>query len=696
MIFNRVQINEMLSILKRYELIFIAGQLGVNFLTDIEKEILKASGIDLKTYKNSNGIIEHAFLFGILADAIGDDRAKKMNYNSFKKFLASGNFIPLTDEEEFALQQVKNRAYTDITNLGNRMRGAFSNSVIRNNQQQSLMVQKVIRDKTIEAVELRSGARTLASELANVSKDWEVDWLRIAYYLTHEAFNIGRSQNILKNHGADAEVYFDVFPEACHTCKELFLEDPEDPDSKPIVYKLSDLIANGNNIGRKAEDRLPTISPIHPYCRCIINYKEANLGWDEELRAFTKVTKKQSINPKLKNVKLDISVKKAEENNLPTFFSTKEDNIKAMKNNIDSFEKAHYDGELHPTKPWIWVSSANNGKGDWRMNKNTKNKPNDTTINDLGDTALRKLKSVGKDISVTDFINEIFFEGDFELNSIINFCKKYFKVDKDFIMKYTKFGGFENKRKNFIDDMLKKLEPFINEIIDLQNKRQLKELGYEMDERDKEYSKLYLTFDLIKSIESYSKPTDELIELESSYSRKGNLEIRGKVKRDDKEYNYSTEVIIAGGYNIQKIHYRYLTHTNLPKTNNQEKTKDLQQKIKKLTKIQKLNADILFYEEKIKKLEKELEENKVKTPDQIMDELRNSAWYLKWLPWDELVRRGVSDNFAVSEEEYAKKIADYESEQLERWYFQNIKRKGNDIKEYQQSIQKVKDRIEKL
>lgn len=638
MIFNRVQINEMLSILKRYELIFIAGQLGVNFLTDIEKEILKASGIDLKTYKNSNGIIEHAFLFGILADAIGDDRAKKMNYNSFKKFLASGNFIPLTDEEEFALQQVKNRAYTDITNLGNRMRGAFSNSVIRNNQQQSLMVQKVIRDKTIEAVELRSGARTLASELANVSKDWEVDWLRIAYYLTHEAFNIGRSQNILKNHGADAEVYFDVFPEACHTCKELFLEDPEDPDSKPIIYKLSDLIANGNNIGRKAEDRLPTISPIHPYCRCIINYKEANLGWDEELRAFTKVTKKQSINPKLKNVKLDISVKKAEENNLPTFFSTKEDNIKAMKNNIDSLEKAHNDGDLHPTRPWIWVSSANKGKGDWRMNKDKNTKKTDVTI----------------------------------------------------------FSRSENKRENFINEVLKKLKPFIDEIIDLQNKRQLKELGYEMDERDKEYSKLYLTFDLIKSIESYSKPTDKLIELESSYSRKGNLEIRGKVKRDDKEYNYSTEVIIAGGYNIQKIHYRYLTHTNLPKTNNQEKTKDLQQKIKKLTKIQKLNTDISFYEEKIKKLEKELEENKVKTPDQIMDELRNSAWYLKWLPWDELVRRGVSDNFAVSEEEYAKKIADYESEQLERWYFLNIKRKGNDIKEYQQSIQKVKDRIEKL
>ena len=50
--------------------------------------MLLAAGIDLDSYKNKKGVIEHAFLFGILAEAIGDARAKKMNYNSFKKFTA--------------------------------------------------------------------------------------------------------------------------------------------------------------------------------------------------------------------------------------------------------------------------------------------------------------------------------------------------------------------------------------------------------------------------------------------------------------------------------------------------------------------------------------------------------------------------------------------------------------------------------
>lgn len=310
MIFTMAQINDMLSILEKHKLIFIATQLGVEYLSPMDKAILLAAGIDVDQFKNSDGIIEHAFLFGILAEAIGDKRAKSMNYRQFKKFLKSKNFIPLTDEEELALQNVKQRAYTDITNLANRMAGAFRNVVIKNNEEQLLLARKIVRDKTIKAVELRQGATKLASELGHAADNWSTDWLRVAYYLLHEAYNSGRAQSILKNGGEDAEVYFDVFPGACKKCKELYLKNPDDPDSLPIIFKLKDLIANGNNIGRKQEDWLPTIGPIHPYCRCIINSKPKGFEWDAELRAFTKPVKKISNNPRLRNVKLNIKISK--------------------------------------------------------------------------------------------------------------------------------------------------------------------------------------------------------------------------------------------------------------------------------------------------------------------------------------------------------------------------------------------------
>lgn len=310
MIFTQPQILDMLDIMKRYELIFIAQQLGLQFLSQNDVAILLSAGIDVNQFKNNRGVIEDAFLFGLLAQAIGDDRAKKMNYKQFKKFVSSKNFVPLNEEEEYALQQVKSRAYTDITNLGARMRTSLSNSVLRNNQQQALVVQQIIKKKTIDAIKMRKGARGLAADLAETSKDWEVDWLRISYYLTHEAYNTGRAQSILREYGQDAEVWFDVYEGACDSCKKLYLTDPDDEDSEPIVFKLKDIIANGNNIGRKKANWLPTISPVHPYCRCSVNYKRPGYTWDANLHSFNKPTKIKPTNKKLQNIDSLIKITK--------------------------------------------------------------------------------------------------------------------------------------------------------------------------------------------------------------------------------------------------------------------------------------------------------------------------------------------------------------------------------------------------
>ena len=88
------------------------------------------------------------------------------------------------------------------------------------------------------------------------------------------------------------------------------MTDPEDPTSEPIVYKLDDIIANGNNIGRKAADYLPTIPPVHPYCRCTINHKRKGYLWDASLRSFSVAPKYIAKNKKLQGVKLNIKVTK--------------------------------------------------------------------------------------------------------------------------------------------------------------------------------------------------------------------------------------------------------------------------------------------------------------------------------------------------------------------------------------------------
>lgn len=348
MIFTFSQIQDILAILKRHQLSFIAEQLGLNYLSQTDKDILSAWGIDLNKFTD-DGVLKHAFIFGLLADALGDERAKNLSYSDLKKFIASGNFVPLTEDEELALEFIKSRAYTDLNSIGNRIAVSTSNTIISVNAQQLNNLKAKVKNKAENAIKYRKTARQLASDLGHATKDWERDWLRISYYLLHEAYNTGRAKAIFRDYGDEAEVYFDVYPQACKHCKELYLIDPDDENSQPKVFKLKDIIANGNNIGRKVDDWKPTVGPIHPFCRCTINQKRADYEWDAETHSFSKLKKYIPKNKKLQGVKLNINISKS-----------KQDEI-SKKSFIEELKQAKRETDVNPTEQKIKAGNYKKG-----------------------------------------------------------------------------------------------------------------------------------------------------------------------------------------------------------------------------------------------------------------------------------------------------------------------------------------------
>jgi len=59
----------------------------------------------------------------------------------------------------------------------------------------------------------------------------------------------------------------------------------------------------------------------------------------------------------------------------------------------DLFEKAHSNGEMHPNGKWIWNSSANGGKGDWRVKKTS-----NTSKTEKKEIGYSKEKFLSKDL----------------------------------------------------------------------------------------------------------------------------------------------------------------------------------------------------------------------------------------------------------------------------------------------------------
>jgi GNAT superfamily N-acetyltransferase len=162
-----------------------------------------------------------------------------------------------------------------------------------------------------------------------------------------------------------------------------------------------------------------------------------------------------------------------------------------------------------------------------------------------------------------------------------------------------------------IDKLLKDLQPKINELIEKQKELVIKESTKifgeprPMTELDVQFYEAGLIFKMVQSFNKYLKNTDELYDV--SIDKRGDLfEVNGKVKRDGRTYKFSTELISAGGYNIQEYHYRYIIKTDLPSSNENSAVENIKAKMGVLKKIRTIDEDIERYSKYISNDEKEL------------------------------------------------------------------------------------------
>lgn len=252
------------------------------------------------------------------------------------------------------------------------------------------------------------------------------------------------------------------------------------------------------------------------------------------------------------------------------------------------------------------------------------------------------------------------------------------------------------------DSILKVLEPLIEKII-----KRVEETfpdenhGREMTEYDKEMVRLTLIYDMLRSIEIYTKPTDKLLEINARLSAKSSLEVRALIERDGVKYPFVTEAIYAGGYNIQVLHFRYLTKTTIPKTGNQLQAAQVKAKIQKLSKAEKWNIAIRGYMSMIKKAKDDIAFGSKFNDDQIKDWLmhnklngidysRHLTTTWETLPLDSHAKQNnTKETFDIENGKYIKSI-------LDNFKQRYITRQISNIKDYELEIKKLQSKINSL
>lgn len=287
---NPNQINTLLEIIDKNQALVLGREFGLEYLSDYDKMILETHNIDIQQiYSEARDTVFTSFHFGMLSQALQDlGVANKLKYKELYEYISKGKYIPLTFEEKASIRAVKNASLGSLRSIGTKI---FSdiNQILENTSRRAQ--EKFLKKEIARGVENKETVREIANEIAHKTGDWSRDFDRIVQYASQLAYEKGKAAAIERQHGDDSEifVYKQVYPGACKHCVKLYLTNGI--GSEPKVFKLSELKANGSNIGRKVADWLPTLDPIHPYCRCPLVYLSTTVkpAWDKDKKAFEEV-----------------------------------------------------------------------------------------------------------------------------------------------------------------------------------------------------------------------------------------------------------------------------------------------------------------------------------------------------------------------------------------------------------------------
>lgn len=276
--------QELLRIIDKNQLAVIGSELGSEFLTDYDRQLLNSYGVDPDTlYSPELSSLNTSFHFGMLSEALGSFEASKITYGEIRQYVKEGRYLPVSERQRAALASIKMSTFSSLRSMGGNI---FSD------------VNNILTDKTLAgqqeflAKELREGidkAKTvtqIAHSIAEKTGDWGRNFDRIIETESQNAFEQGKAAAIQRrNEGKDPLVYKQPQESACKHCIRLYLT--EGMGSEPFIFRLSELADNGTNVGKKVDEWKAVIGTVHPHCRCPLIEKPEGYLWNPETRSFS-------------------------------------------------------------------------------------------------------------------------------------------------------------------------------------------------------------------------------------------------------------------------------------------------------------------------------------------------------------------------------------------------------------------------
>lgn len=211
-----------------------------------------------------------AWTYGYLLEVLGSDDVIGM---PMEDLLERARELRLSEPERLALQHIQEKAGTNITVLGERLKADVQRDINEINQRfATTQAVQVVRDVAAEASRRRLTRGETVTRMRQATGDKTRDWHRVVHSELQDARGYGQAAAIINRKGLhetgdgiDSIVFRRPAPDACKNCKELFLQRD---GITPKLFTLRELVGNGTNTGKKRSDWRPVVGIVHLYCHC--------------------------------------------------------------------------------------------------------------------------------------------------------------------------------------------------------------------------------------------------------------------------------------------------------------------------------------------------------------------------------------------------------------------------------------------
>ena len=238
--------NKIRTLIKLYHLNFLYDVIGSDYLSEDEMNFLEDNLGKSKLDSSKIPLLDKIFAFGQIAQKIGLENANKITKKDLEDWLKE-NKVKVTTQ----LEKIKAQAYLDVLS--------------KQFQIEKDLKQGILNEANKEEFEMSN----VVDYIKKKFEDWAYLKNTISY-VSESALNEGKVEEIKKKTDNNKDIFITKVPildeRLCSSCRKAYLNS----DGTPKIFKLSEIEANGTNIGKKQKDWLPVVGMMHPHCRCLL------------------------------------------------------------------------------------------------------------------------------------------------------------------------------------------------------------------------------------------------------------------------------------------------------------------------------------------------------------------------------------------------------------------------------------------